>query len=158
MLWKDSEEELTKFLEELNKQHPTIKFEYEYSREKVNFLDTTIIKSGTILTTTLYTKPTDRKAYLHCKSYHPTSTKNAITYSQATPIRRICTEENDFWTHAKKVQTDLERRGYNPEEMNIEIERASNMERSSLLTYKEKTNLRRTPLILTYNRKLPNVK
>ena len=158
MIWTDSEEELIKFLEELNKKHPTIKFEYEYSREKINFLDTTIINSGTRLSTTLYTKPTDRKAYLHCKSYHPTSTKKAIAYSQATRLRRICTEENDFRIHAKKLQTDLERRGYNPEEINKEIERAANVERSSLLTYKEKTNQRRTPLILTYNRKLPNLR
>ena len=70
MVWKDSEEELIKFLEELNKKHPTIKFEYEYSREKINFLDTTIFNSGSRLSTTLYTKPTDRKAYLHHKSYH----------------------------------------------------------------------------------------
>ena len=74
MIWKDSEEELIKFLEELNKKHPTIKFEYEYSREKVNFLDATIVNTGSRLSTTLYTKPTDRKAYLHHKSYHPTST------------------------------------------------------------------------------------
>lgn len=158
MIWRDSEEELIKFLEELNKIHPTIKFEYEYSREKVNFLDTTIINSGTRLVTTLYTKPTDRKAYLHCKSYHPVSTKKAIAYSQATRLRRICTEDNDFRMHAKKLQTDLEKRGYNPREIEAGIERAANVERSSLLTYREKTNRRRTPLILTYNRKLPNLR
>ena len=158
MVWKDSEEELIKFLEELNKKHPTIKFDYQYSREKVNFLDTTIINSGNKLSTTLYTKPTDRKAYLHSKSYHPKSTKKAIPYSQATRLRRICTEDSEFRRHAEKLQADLENRGYKSEEISVGIERAANQERSTLLTYKEKVNQRRTPLILTYNRKLPNLK
>ena len=158
MIWKDSEEELVKFLEELNRIHPTIKFEYKYSREKINFLDTTIVNSGTRLQTTLYTKPTDRKAYLHSKSYHPTSTKKSIPYSQATRLRRICTEDSEFVRHAEKLKADLEKRGYNPDEITTGIERAANTERASLLTYKEKTNQQRTPLILTYNRKLPNLK
>ena len=158
LVWKDSEEELLKFLEELNKKHPTIKFDYEFSREKVHFLDTTISISGNKLSTTLYTKPTDRKAYLHSKSYHPKSTKKAIPYSQATRLRRICTEDNEFRKHAEKLQADLEKRGYKSDEVSTGIERAANMERSTLLTYKEKVNQRRTPLILTYNRKLPNLK
>lgn len=158
LVWKDSEEELLKFLEELNKKHPTIKFDYEFSREKVNFLDTTISISGTKLSTSLYTKPTDRKAYLHSKSYHPKSTKKAIPYSQATRLRRICTEDSEFRRHAEKLQADLVKRGYKSDEVSAGIERAANMERSTLLTYKEKVNQRRTPFIVTYNRKLPNLK
>ena len=86
-VWKGSEENLLKFLEEINTLHPTIKFDFEYSRKKVNFLDTTISISGNRLTTTLYSKPTDRKAYLHSKSYHPKSTKNSILFSQATRLK-----------------------------------------------------------------------
>ena len=41
-VWKGSEKELSKFLDEVNKIHPTIKFDYQYSRESVNFLDTTV--------------------------------------------------------------------------------------------------------------------
>ena len=98
LIWKGSEEELLKFLNEINTVHPTIKFDFKYSRESIDFLDTTIRNTGNKLTTTLYTKPTDRRAYLHARSYHPGTTKNSIAFSQATRIRRICTNDDDFWT------------------------------------------------------------
>ena len=107
LVWKGSEEELLKFLEIINTLHLSIKFDYQYSRESVNFLDTTIKITGTRLTTTLYTKPTDRKAYLHSRSYHPKSTKKSIAFSQATRLRRICTDKTNFRTHAYKLEQDL---------------------------------------------------
>ena len=58
-VWNDGEEQLQHFLHEINTFHPTIKFTAEWSREKVSFLDTTVILDGTILHTDLYTKPTD---------------------------------------------------------------------------------------------------
>ena len=72
-LWKGSERGLLQFFDEINSVHPTIRF-----------------------VTTVYTKPTDRKAYLHAKSCHPRSTKDAIPFSQATRLRRICTEKAEF--------------------------------------------------------------
>ena len=38
-IWTDTEENLDKFLEDLNKFHPSLRFTYEKSREKINFLD-----------------------------------------------------------------------------------------------------------------------
>ena len=158
MIWKGSEKELLKFLKEINEVHPTIKFEYKYSRKKVDFLDTAVSFSGRKLKTTLYTKPTDRKAYLHGKSYHPKSTKEAIAYSQATRLRRICTEKEDFEIHAKKLMNDLTNRGYRKEKVSEDINRAGNRDRETLLMYKEKSPNDQTPLIVTYHRNLPNLK
>ena len=46
-MWTESEESLEKFLEDLNKFHPNLKFTYEKSKEKINFLDVVIqIKEG----------------------------------------------------------------------------------------------------------------
>ena len=149
LIWKGSEEELLKFLKEINEVHPKIKFDFKYSRESVDFLDTTIKKSGTKLTTTLYTKPTDRRAYLHAKSYHPGATKTSIAFSQASRIRRICTNDDDFWTHANQLRKDLVNRGYNESTLSREIDRAAGMERATLLQPKEsnlKTNLKTNPL------------
>ena len=39
-----------------------------------------------------------------------------------------------------------------------EIERAANLDRKTLLAYKEKKSEGRTPLVVTYNRDLPNLK
>ena len=158
LVWKGSEEELLKFLNEINKVHPTIKFDFKYSRESVDFLDTTIKETGNRLTTTLYTKPTDRKAYLHAKSYHPGTTKNSIAFSQATRIRRICTTDEDFWIHANKLKHDLTNRGYSESTISREIERAAEIERATLLRYKERPISKRIPLIVEYNKNLPKFK
>ena len=157
-IWKGSESDLLKFFKEINEVHPTIKFDHEYSREKINFLDAAVSVLGNRLRTSVYTKPTDRKAYLHARSYHPKSTKEAIAYSQAARLRRICTDRDDFQQLADKLKDDLINRGYQEEKINEEINRAGNMDRNTLLTYKEKTPSEQTPLIVTYNRKLPNLK
>ena len=54
---------------------PSIKFEYEMSKTKINFLDTTMFKVDNKLRTKVYVKPTDRQSYLHSKLEHPNSTK-----------------------------------------------------------------------------------
>ena len=46
-IWTESEESLEKFLQDLNKFHPNLKFTYEKSKEKTDFLDVVIkIKEG----------------------------------------------------------------------------------------------------------------
>ena len=157
-VWKGPEHELKKFLETINTLHPSIKFDYKYSKESTDFLDTTVKLVNKAITTTLYTKPTDRKAFLHAKSYHPSSTKKAIAFSQASRLRRICSDPTDFWRHATKLKEDLLNRGYREEELSREIERAARIERSDLLKYKDKSTSNRIPLIVTYNRQLPNLK
>ena len=72
LLWNGTLDELTTFLEEINRLHPTIKFDAKYSTSSIEFLDTKVYKfTDGKLHTTLYTKPTDRQSYLHNKSYHP---------------------------------------------------------------------------------------
>ena len=95
-IWTGSEEELVIVTNAFNDLHPNIKFEVQYSKERIDFLDTTVIitKENTI-ETTIYRKPTDHKAYLHSKSYHPRTTKEAIPYSQALRIKRICSDRTD---------------------------------------------------------------
>ena len=57
-IWTESEESLEKFLQDLNQFHPNLKFTYEKSKEKIDFLDVVIkIKEGGIITD-LYSKPT----------------------------------------------------------------------------------------------------
>ena len=69
-IWSDSEENLEKFLKELNGFHPNIKFTFGKSKMKVNFLDVvTEIKNGR-LTTDLCSKLVDSYQYLHYNSCH----------------------------------------------------------------------------------------
>ena len=57
MIWNHCEEELTKFLNYLHNIHDKTKFTHEFSKEAINFLDTTVkIDSTRELYTTLYEK------------------------------------------------------------------------------------------------------
>ena len=58
MIWTDTEEELLKFINELNQKHKTIKFGFKYSKIKIEFLDALVYKDvNNKLQTTLYKKP-----------------------------------------------------------------------------------------------------
>ena len=68
IIWKGTKEQSITFINELNKNHKTIKFEYEISSQKIPFLDTMVYKEKeNNLQTTLYRKPTDQQFYLHAK-------------------------------------------------------------------------------------------
>jgi hypothetical protein len=124
----------------------------------VEFLDCKVSILGRRLKTKVFTKPTDRKAYLHGRSYHPRSTIDSIAYSQATRLKRICSEDQDFWELAEKLKKDLVNRGHNESKVSEEINRAANVNREALLTYKEKTESNMIPLVVSYNKRLPNLK
>ena len=81
-IWTDTEENLDKFLEDLNKFRPDLRFIYEKSRDNIDFLDVVIkIKEGKI-TTNLFCKPTDGHQYLHYDSCHAEHIKRSIVFSQ----------------------------------------------------------------------------
>jgi hypothetical protein len=47
MIWDQGEEKLNEFIKYMNESHNTIKFTCEYSREKVNYLDTSLNRQNT---------------------------------------------------------------------------------------------------------------
>ena len=74
-IWTDSEGNLQRFLKELNGFHPSIKFTFEKSEMKVNFLDVVIkIKSGR-LSADLCSKLVNSYQYLHYNSCQEELTK-----------------------------------------------------------------------------------
>ena len=44
MKWTKSENELKSFINEINKKHRSIKFDFKFSEEKIEFLDTLVSK------------------------------------------------------------------------------------------------------------------
>ena len=159
LLWNGTLEELEIFLEQLNQLHPSIKFDAKISKSSIEFLDTKVYKGPDgKLHTTLYTKPTDRQSYLHHKSYHPSSCKRSIAYSQALRIRRICSELSEFEKHVKNLSSKLIDRGYKIETVEEQIEKARQTDRNSLLQPKIHHPTAKTILAVTYNKKLPNLK
>ena len=79
---------LTSFLDNINKQHPTIKFDFAISKETVSFLDTMVyIDKDQNNQTTVYHKEIDRQSYLHSKPEHPLCLKKRIPFSQASRLK-----------------------------------------------------------------------
>ena len=72
MLFKGSEEQCSDLVEWLNSLMPgVVKFKYEYSVNKIEFLDLEIIIENGKLETNLFVKPTNLQLYLDFFSDHP---------------------------------------------------------------------------------------
>ena len=77
-IWTHCELELQRFLEELNKTHPNLKFTNKSSKEKISFLDLSVSLCNGILYTDLHIKATDCHQYLEYTSSDPEHTKKPI--------------------------------------------------------------------------------
>ena len=98
-IWPHGLEELHNFTDHLNQVHDTIKFTCEHSLDSVNFLDTVISirEDRYYIKTSLFVKPTDSASYLHYRSAHPRHCIKGIPYGQFLRIRRICSDDADFF-------------------------------------------------------------
>ena len=141
-LWFHTEPELQDLVDTLNKYHPTIKFEMNYSHTDINFLDTVVyLNSDThTLHTKLYIKPTYKNQYLHYNSEHPSHIKHAIPYSQAIRLRRIIDEDSNLHEEITKLQERFLQRGYPSSLLNEKLNKIKHVTRTDTLTYKTKEN------------------
>ena len=113
MVWQRSAEELYSFLDALNAFHETIKFMADISKTSVNFLDVKISQDEhSIITTDLYTKPTDSHLYLYYSSFHPRHQKQSLPYNQALRIRQICNTDLQFEKASQTMTDNFIIRGY----------------------------------------------
>ena len=159
IIWEHGEEKLKEFLEHLNKQHPTIKFTFDYSSIEINFLDVNVKKCGECLVTDLYIKPTDTHQYLQASSCHVYHCKRAIPYSQTLRLNRICSDTRLFDKRCNELESWLLKRGYNSKMVRNQILRARKFKRIDLLE-KERT-IRQEPdtvLNITYHPAFANIR
>ena len=72
------------FLQHLNSQQPAIRLTMEIEKDDtIPFFDTTVTRvSDSLLTTTVYRKPTHTDQYLAYDSHHPQTVKCGIRPSQ----------------------------------------------------------------------------
>ena len=76
-------EALLEFLDYVNSYHKTIKYTWEWSKEKLSYLDVLVSIKDNRISTDVYCKPTDTHQYLDSKSCHPSHVKKGIPYGQA---------------------------------------------------------------------------
>ena len=157
MIWTKGEETLKEFLTYINSAHNTIKFTWEWSTEKVNYLDVLVKNIGGKIETDLYVKPTDKHQYLYYKSCHPRKCKEGIPYAQALRLRRICSKDEYFERRAQDLTTYLTARGYRRTFVVKEINKARIKTRHELLKENQREVNRRVPFVTTYHPGLPNI-
>ena len=86
-----------------------------------------------MIETDLYTKPTDQHLYLHSKSDHPSSMKQAISYGLAIRLRRICSDDKSYGGNTKVLKEQLYKRGYKKSEVEKQLKKVDSLERDDLL-------------------------
>lgn len=141
LVWPYALEELEQFVNHMNSQLPSIKFTMEYSKESVNFLDTTVSINNDLqcLETDLYCKPTDSHNYLLYNSAHPKKCKQSIPYSQFLRIKRICSKQTDYDRHIVTLSGHFSRRGYPSQLLEEAAISARRLDRDKLLGPKDTT-------------------
>ena len=129
LLWNGTEYELIKFIANLKQKHPTIKFEFTYSRTSITFLDTKVYKNenGT-LCTTIYSKPSDCRNFLHYKLAHPKALKNSIPNSYALRRKRIWSKTSEVIKHLQDLKDAFIKRGYQSKILEYHFERAMSVD------------------------------
>ena len=157
LIWTAGKDSLLKFFEDINRVHPSIKFDCKYAYDKINFLDCYVHLGRNGLKTSLYKKPTDRNAYLHYGSYHPNSQRSNIPYGQFLRARKICSNQQDANEAIEEIAKKLHDKGYPTKETNEQREKAKKVPREALLQDRPKTSSSRTPFTTTYHRHLPPV-
>ena len=111
-IWTHGEQELERFLKDLNNFTPNLSFTYEASKNCIPFLDLKVKLIDGKLETDLYMKPTDCHQYLHYLSSHPQHSKRSIIYSQTLHVNRLCSLEKDFNYHKLNMKEWFIKRGY----------------------------------------------
>ena len=157
MKWTETEEELDNFVKHANSVHPAIKFTHEISKTQITFLDTRTTLTDGVMSTDIYSKPTDKHQYLSPSSCHPTHCYNSIPFSQAIRIKRICSSEERTSQRLGELRSHLQKRGYNKNTIDKGFSKANSLAREDLLEYKEKKVNNRIPFVVTYHPALRNV-
>ena len=155
MIWKGTKAELIAFTKEPNEKPKTIKFDFQISARKIAILDLIKYKDENNNTqTTLYHKPTDKKAFLHANSEHLGFLNNSTLCTQALILKTICSTAAEYDRNCATTEQKFLERQCKKEVLHEQIKKVDRTERKELFTNKENSNKNRVPLSITYNRTL----
>ena len=137
MLFKGSHDECHELVTWLNSLMPGIvKFTYEYSKSKINFLDLEIFIEDGKLKSNLFIKPTNLQLYLDYMSNHPKHCKDSIAYGQALRVIERCSRPTDVQIHLSNLKIKLLQRNYPASIVDSQFEKAQQMDRGQILSQK----------------------
>lgn len=111
-IWPHGTEELNRFHDHLNDQHPAIQFTREEEADKrIPFLDTLVEQTGSVIKTSVYRKPTNTDHYIHYSSHHQRRVLRGTLCSMRDRAHNLCRDiaVEDELTHLTRV---FESNGY----------------------------------------------
>ncbi|CAJ0940184.1 unnamed protein product [Ranitomeya imitator] len=153
LVWNGDRDELESFLIHLNSVHPGLGFTMECSRDRIQFLDTCVYKTGGCLQTDLYVKETDRNNLLYFSSEHPRRMIESLPWSQLLRVRRIVSCEDSVDDRLEEMCCKFLSRGYPRVDLEKFKQRALVTRREDLLVPKDRIERnKRIPFVSTYNR------
>ena len=160
MLFKGNEEQCQELVNWLNSLMPgVIKFKYDFSPQKIEFLDLEILIKNGRLHTNLFIKPTNKQLYLDFNSNHPNHCKIGIPYSQALRVVERCSTPINEEEHLVNLKEKLIDRNYPPNLVDKQFIRAKKNNRRDRIFQQRKRNKQdnKVRLILTHNSTNPPI-
>ena len=156
ILWPHSENDLKEFLLRLNSSHPSIKFTWEYSRDKITFLDVDIYKGPNFsITNTLdvktHIKPTNKQAYIHAQSHHPPGASKGVATGEMKRYLRTNSRIETFHMLKAKHKINLQKRGYSHKFIDLHTSKVKFLDRSFELKPKNKRSINRISFVTRYS-------
>ena len=142
-IWTDGDESWEEFISycqsysRANNMRSTMTFEVNKSTIKVNFLDVSTELKGNLLSTTLFSKPTDSHLYLNHASNHPKHVLKNLPKGQFIRIRRICSEKAEYFRNSKVLSDFFVKRGYSGRAVQAAINEVALLNRKDLLVDRE---------------------
>ena len=159
-LWHGTEEKLDGFFTFLNTLNTDLKFTMEKGGKKLCFLDLEItLTSENVLTTTVYSKPTDSHLYLHADSCHNKSSIDGISKGVALRLRRICASDEEYKKKSIEYSSYLTTRGHDKNVVKKAFDKVFTINRSDARKKVVKNNdIPRIVFSTAYNPRGPDVK
>ena len=151
IIWDHGKDALKSFEAHVNSFHTSIKFTLEVSPKQVSFLDVLVQLNDNQLSTSVYYKPTDNHMYLDFNSFHPSSLKKSIVYSQCLRLKRICSDHEDYINQTSRLSEFFFSAGYPVSIIKNGIKRAAKFRRDDLLIQKEVVPKKRIPFVTQYH-------
>ena len=101
----------------------------------------------------MHYKETDTRNYTSITPLHPDHCKQAIHYSQLLPLRRICSDNDDFAARATETKAFFRAHGYPEALLNDDLCKISSVLRNEALRPPPERDFTesRVPLVLAYN-------
>ena len=150
-----TEDDLTRFLTFASSYHPKLEYTWSIPSAKLPFLDMFLIPRDDRVATSIHYKETDSHSYLNFKLSHPFKCKASIPTSQFLPLRKICSEEDDFEEAATTTESFFVTRGYPVQLIQEGRRKAASTPRALLLAGRNanQTGTSRVPMVPTYHPK-----